>query len=1077
MAKDLRTPTPTPTPTPTADRIDPAPPYAELHCLSNFSFLRGASHPDELVERAIELGYRALAITDECSLAGVVRAHVAARDHAGPAGGFKLLIGSEFNIHADDGTPFCTLVAIARDRDGYGNLSELITLARTRTEKGSYWLTTSDFTALADEHAHLNRLPNCELLLAPRRDAPLDDTLCAAHWLSGVAPGRAWIALQRWQDGRDARLLEGLRTVSRLTGVPLVATGGALMHARDRKMLQDTLTSIRLNTPLEQCGYALEANSERHLRPRARLAHLYPHDTLAATLEVARRCTFSLDELHYEYPDELVPCGATPASHLRTLVEAGARERWPDGVKSEHWRQIEHELGLIAELHYEPYFLTVYDIVAFARSQNILCQGRGSAANSVVCYCLHITEIDPVLNSMLVERFISRARKEPPDIDVDFEHQRREEVIQYIYGKYGRTRAALAATLICYRTRSTLKDVGRALGLEPQSVERISQLHQWWDDPQTLGTKLGEAGFDPGSRVARHLARLSGELRGFPRHLSQHVGGFVIAKDKLSRLVPIENATMKDRSVIEWDKDDLDALKLLKVDVLALGMLSAIRRALEFVAKRRGIPVLRMQDIPREDPQVYEMCCHADTIGVFQIESRAQQSMLPRMQPRTFYDLVIEVAIVRPGPIQGGMVHPYLRRRQNLEPVDYPKEEIKKALERTLGVPIFQEQVMQLAMIAARYSADEADQLRRAMAAWRRRGNLRVHQEDLTRRMLERGYSQEFATRICSQIEGFGDYGFPESHAASFALLVYCSAWIKRHEPAAFLAALLNSQPLGFYSPSQLVQDAKRHGVTVLPPDVTVSDWESTLEQDVAHVAEHDATGPAVRIGMHLIKGFSQQPAERIMAARRRAPFIDVDDLARRANLSRRELEALAAANALESLAGHRRQAWWAAAAQQRVPRLLRDAPIAEAALDLPRAAEGREIVADYASLGLTLKRHPLALLRARLAAMRFKTAAELATFPNGRLARACGLVTMRQRPGTANGTIFVSIEDETGAVNVIVWPSLAERQRKALLGASLLAVYGVWQREGEVMHLVAKRIDDKSEMLGRLALASRDFH
>jgi error-prone DNA polymerase len=1090
--------------------------YAELHCLTNFSFLRGASHPEELAERAIELGYTALAITDECSLAGVVRAYTAIRDRSDKDAAslpLKLLIGSELHVHAVDGTPFCTLVALATDRDGYGNLSELITLARTRTEKGSYWLTTDDFTSLDGDYAHLNCLPGCELLLVPRRDAPLAETQAAASWLARLAPGRGWLALECWQDGRDAALLDGLRTISQASGLPLVAASGALMHVRNRKMLQDTLTAIRLNTSLAQCGYALEVNSERYLRSRTRLAGLYPHDALEATLEVARRCTFSLDELKYAYPEELVPPGETPSTYLRKLVYAGAAERWPEGLKEAHERQIEHELQLVAELRYEPYFLTVQDIVAFARANQILCQGRGSAANSVICYCLHITEVDPVFHGMLVERFISRARNEPPDIDVDFEHQRREDVIQYIYGKYGRSRAALAATVISYRTRSTLKDVGRALGLEAQSIERLSQLHQWWDAPQSATEKLTEAGFDPHSRVTRHLLQLSGELRGFPRHLSQHVGGFVIARDKLSRLVPIENAAMKERSVIQWDKDDLDALGLLKVDVLALGMLSAIRRALEFIAKQRGVPFMRMQDIPREDPAVYEMCCHADTIGVFQIESRAQQSMLPRMRPRVFYDFVIQVAIVRPGPIQGGMVHPYLRRRQGLEPIDYPKDEIRRALARTLGVPIFQEQVMQLAMIAAKYSADEADRLRRAMAAWRRRGNLHQYQQDLTQRMLANGYTAEFAARICAQIEGFGEYGFPESHAASFALLVYFSAWIKRHEPAAFLAGLLNSQPLGFYAPSQLVQDARRHGVEVLPPDVCVSHWESTLqhqgrqlandpfdgasavftwwrprnapnqqrEEDKQRIHQPPGTygsqGPAVRLGLHLIKGFSQKAAERIMAARKRAPFADVADLARRAALSRRELEALAAANALERLAGHRRQAWWAVSAQQPVPRLLRDAPIVEAPLELPRAGEGREIVADYASLGLTLNRHPLALLRSRLAAMRFRTAAELSTYPHGRLARACGLVTVRQRPGTAKGTIFVSIEDETGPINVIVWPALVEQQRKALLGASLLAVYGVWQREGEVMHLVAKRLEDKSILLGRLSAASRDFH
>jgi len=1137
------------------------PAYVELHCASNFSFLKGASHPEELIERAAKLGYSALAITDECSLAGVVRAHVAVRqwqskqaevqaDAARAA--FKLIIGSEIRLTTPAGAPWATLLVLACNRQGYGDLSELITLGRMRAEKGYYRLEPDDLTAPSGAYAHLAGLPDCLLILVPEPAASHADTRAHAEWLAGFAGGRAWLALELWQRGDDARQIARLRAIAAATGLPLLAAGGVLMHLRSRKVLQDTLTAIRLNTPLADCGFALAANAEQHLRSRRRLASLYPADTLAQTLEVAARCQFSLDELRYEYPEEIVPAGQTAASHLRQLVYAGAALRWPDGVDQASSKQIEHELELVADLQYEPYFLTVHDIVEFARRRGILCQGRGSAANSVICYCLHITEIDPVRMSMLVERFISRARNEPPDIDVDFEHQRREEVIQYLYEKYGRHRAALTGALITYHSRSAIRDVGKALGLDPQIVERLAQHHQWWDGQGDLTEQFGAAGLNPDSRVTRHLGQLVRTLRGFPRHLSQHTGGFVIARDKLSRLVPVENAAMAERSVIEWDKDDLDALGLLKVDVLALGMLSAIRRTLELVAKRHDLPGLRMQDIPREDTQTYEMICHADTIGVFQIESRAQQSMLPRLQPRQFYDLVVEVAIVRPGPIQGGMVHPYLRRRQGLERVDYPKEEVKPALERTLGVPIFQEQVMHLAMIAAGFTAEEADALRRAMAAWRRKGNLHIFQAKLVKGMLERGYSDEFAQRICLQIEGFGEYGFPESHAASFALLVYLSSWLKCHEPAAFLAGLLNSQPLGFYSPSQLVQDAKRHGVTVLPPDVTQSDWESSLElsrqagqprqravngfnevpvgvaagaegaraadsafaalrsdlagrpdlethhqanaPDLASsawraalhtwraephkpAASYGLDGPAVRLGLMLVSGFSRLAAERIMAARQRAPFIDVDDLARRAALTRRELQALAAANALETLAGHRRQAWWKVTAQQPVTRLLRDAPVAEADLLLPAASEGREILADYQSLGLTLNRHPLALLRRRLAAKRFKTAAELAAYPNGRLARACGIVTVRQRPGTAGGTIFVTLEDETGVVNVIIWPALVERQRRELLNASLLGVYGVWQREGEVMHLVAKLLVDESALLGALTVASRDFH
>ncbi|RKP57535.1 error-prone DNA polymerase [Pararobbsia silviterrae] len=1097
--------------------------YAELHCLSNYSFLRGASHPHELVERAAQLGYTALALTDECSFAGIVRAHLAAREH-----GIALLIGSELRLVDAAGRSACTLVALATNRNGYGNLSELITCARTRTEKGRYWLECGDLTAPPDAYAHLAGLPDCVLMLVPSPEDSADDVLARARWLAGWAAGRCWLAFEAAQSGDDAMRLQTLRTISTLSGVPLVAAGGVLMHAGARKRLQDTLTAIRLNTPLSACGFALEANAQRHLRPLDQLAELYPPDLLAATQTIAACCRFSLDTLRYEYPDELVPPGKTPAEHLRELVMAGSRVRWPDGLTPKHIEQIEHELTLVAELGYEPYFLTVHEIVAFARDRKILCQGRGSAANSVICFCLGITEIDPVRMSMLVERFISRARKEPPDIDVDFEHQRREEVIQHIYEKYGRHRAALAASLASYRTRSALRDVGKALGFDAQLVERIAQAHQWWDGTAAVPERLAEAGFDPASPLTRHLVELVQALRGFPRHLSQHVGGFVIARDKLSRLVPIENAAMEERNVIQWDKDDIEALGLLKMDVLALGMLSAIRRALELVAVRRGLPEFKPQDIPAEDLDVYEMCSHADTIGVFQIESRAQQGMLPRLRPQTYYDLVVEVAIVRPGPIQGGMVHPYLRRRQGLEPVVYPKEEVKPALERTLGVPVFQEQVMHLSMLAAGFSAEKADALRRAMAAWKRKGHLDQYQDELRQGMLDRGYDPAFAERICKQIEGFGDYGFPESHAASFALLCYQSAWLKRHEPAAFLIALLNSQPLGFYSPSQLVQDARRHGVTVLPPDVTMSDWEARFEypddeqaRERARRAAFAATrhgpapdfdwrpaaptpfpmpmadrlprrsarrywqlarrfgahGPAARLGLNLVKGFSQAAAERIMAARRRAPFENVDDLARRAALSRLELEALAAGDALQALAGHRRQAWWAVTAQQGTTRLLRDAPIDEAPLMLPRAKEGREIIDDYASLGLTLKRHPVALLRTHLAALRFRTAEELTTYPNGRLARACGIVTVRQRPDTASGTIFISIEDETGSVNVIVWPRLIERYRKEVLGAQLLGVFGTWQREGEVVNLVAQRLVDHSALLGELATHSRDFH
>ncbi|HEX3060057.1 MAG TPA: error-prone DNA polymerase, partial [Usitatibacter sp.] len=787
---------------------------------------------------------------------------------------------------------------------------------------------------------------------------------------------------------------------------------------------------------------------------------LHPARHLATTLDVVARCAFSLDEIRYEYPEELVPQGETPTTHLRKLTYEGLARRYPEGAPPVVVQTVEHELKLIQELSYEPFFLTVHDIVAFARSQEILCQGRGSAANSAVCYCLDITEVDPGRMSVLFERFISKERNEPPDIDVDFEHQRREEVIQYIYRKYGRERAAITAVVITYQPRSALRDVGKALGLSLDQVDMLSKSMSWWDNREALRQRLAEGGFDLANRVVRDVIDLTQELVGFPRHLSQHPGGFVIDNRRLSRLVPVENASMPDRTVIQWDKDDLDALGLLKVDVLGLGMLSCIRRALALVGKR-------MQDIPAEDPKVYEMIQRADTIGVFQIESRAQMSMLPRLKPTCFYDLVIEVAIVRPGPIMGGMVHPYLRRRQGKEPVTYASDEVKKVLERTLGVSIFQEQVMQLAVVAAGFTPGEADKLRRAMASWRRRGGIEPFREKLVNGMLERGYEREFAEQIYQQIQGFGEYGFPESHAASFALLVYVSSWLKCHEPAAFACALLNSQPLGFYSVSSITQDARRHGVELLPVDVQVSNVDSSIE----------GPGKALRLGLGLIKGLKVISAERIVSTRNNMLFKSSEDLARRAVLDRGDLSALAAADALASLAGHRREALWETLGVDSPMRL--DMPAVKAA-ELPQLVaptEGDEIVGDYASLGLTLRRHPLALLRGRLKKLRIHTAAEVQESRNGQLINTAGLVTCRQRPATASGVIFVTLEDETGYVNLIVWNDLAERQRKELLGSRLLSVRGEVQREGRVVHVLARRLEDLSVLLGGLSTTSHDFH
>jgi error-prone DNA polymerase len=1033
-------------------------PYAELHCISNFTFLRGASHPEELVARAYELGYAALAITDECSLAGIVRAHVEAKKCSLP-----LIIGSEFRL--DDGL---RLVLLATDRESYGRLSALITRGRRSAVKGSYRLTRAD---LGDG------VSGCLALWIPAHEPDADE----ARWLATRFHGSLWIAAERLLDADDAARCEKLAIIAESIGLPIAAAGDVHMHERERRALQDTLTAIRLKTSVAEAGYALHPNGERHLRPLETLRRVYPAAWLAETLAIAQRCHFSLDSLRYEYPEEIVPTGESTTSYLRRLTEEGFVRRLPIESTPEDKRAkvrelIEHELAIIAEARYEPFFLTVYDIVKFARSKDILCQGRGSAANSVVCYCLGITAVDPSRMEMLFERFISRERNEPPDIDVDFEHQRREEVIQYIYEKYSRDRAALTATVICYRPRSALRDVGKALGLDLAQVDRLAKSMAWWDGGQVISQRVKESGFDPQSPVMRHLFHLVGTVLGFPRHLSQHTGGFVISRGPLSELVPVENAAMPERTVIEWDKDDLDALGLLKVDVLALGMLTAIRRALDLVSARRG-RALAMTDVPAEDPVVYEMIGHGDTVGVFQIESRAQMAMLPRLKPKCYYDLVIEVAIVRPGPIQGGMVHPYLRRRQGLEPVTYPSEAVKGVLERTKGVAIFQEQVMQLAVVAAGFTPGESDRLRRSMAAWKRKGGLEHFEKRLVDGMRERGYEEQFARQIYKQILGFGEYGFPESHAASFALLVYVSSWLKCYEPAAFTCALLNSQPMGFYSPSQLTQDLRRHDGTILAADVCVSEWECTLEYAEEYKTESSPLQPALRLGLCMVKGLSEVAGKKVVAAREAHAFADVDDLARRANLNRHDMEALAAAGALGALSGHRRHAIWDVSGIERMPPLLADSVIDEMPPALIAPSEGENIVADYASLGLTLGRHPLALLRERLQRQHMLTAAELRELPHGRIARVTGLVTGRQRPGTASGVTFVTLEDETGMVNVIVWRDLAERQRKELLRSNLLTVYGTLERAGEVVHLIAGRLRDQGAMLGKLTTRSRDFH
>jgi len=1437
--------------------------YAELHCLSNFTFLRGASRPAELVQRAQELGYEALAITDECSVAGVVRAHMAVQNPDNLRPPLKLIIGSEFTLAC--GLRF---IALAANRRGYARLCALITDGRRSAPKGSYHLTR------ADVQRHLT---DCLLLWLP---GPRPER-AQLQWLRAGFAGSIWIAVELLLTGTDREYLAQLRALGEECAVPLVASGDVHMHVRERRQLQDALTAIRHGVTLAQAGARLYPNGERHLRERSRLARLYPPELMAQTLQIARRCTFSLSELRYEYPRELVPEGETPTTWLRKLVEHGIRFRWPDGATPQARAIIERELALITDLGYEAYFLTVADIVAFANERGILAQGRGSAANSLVCYCLRITAIGQRLDSLLMERFISRERAEPPDIDIDFEHERREEVIQYLYRKYGRERAALAATVISYRGRSALHDLARAFGFTAERARALARVMQWWD-AGVSALHLREAGFDADDPLLHRIIGLAGELIGFPRHLSQHVGGFVIAATQLSDLVPVENATMPERTVVQWNKDDLNDLGLLKVDVLALGMLSALQRCFALVNGWRGTS-WSLGHLPEEDPQVYAMMSRADTIGVFQIESRAQMSMLPRLKPVTFYDLVIEVALVRPGPIQGDMVHPYLRRRDKQELIEYPGPGAQQALERTLGVPIFQEQVMQLAMHAAGFTAGEADNLRRAMGSWERKGDLHRFKDRLAAGLVSNSYPREFAERICRQIEGFGEYGFPEcvvgetrvidadtgrwrtideivsgkvpfqntlacgdnlhlqkrkvvtvmpvgvkpvwrlrtalghtvtataehpfltmtgwrtlgelragdqvaaarsmpvsaskkwprhrilvladliaegnvchpntfyfyttepwhcdefvkqveqfpntkavverhrecfsvrvlriermhpcgavawirtlgiwgctarekyipdevfelqdsdialflarlwegdggfsmtgnasydtasprlgaevqhlllrlgivarlyrrlriyrgrklehfvvtvtggttlqrfwnligqrficksrryrsrklavvsgkgrmsrdivpaevrdiirrerdarkltwtrtspgkvgfrrsvidrlatvlesqeltnlansdvywdkiveiqgcgpqptydlqidgdhnflannlvvhnSHAASFALLVYDSAWLKHYEPAAFTCALLNSQPMGFYAPAQLVQDARRHGVEVRPVSALHSHWDCTLEPAA------DAQ-PALRLGLRLVRSLSKEAVERLVAARSERAFESVADLAQRATLERRDLEALAAAGAFAALSGNRHLAFWEVAGFERALPLGTADPqglqVSEGRPLLTMPSEAQSIVADVAAVGLTLGRHPVALLRSRLAAEGLQCMADLSQMAHGQWARTAGLVLVRQRPGSASGVTFVTLEDETGQVNLVVWKSIGERFRRALVESGLLEVQGTLQREGEVLHLVARRLIDRTALTGRLNLASRDFH
>ena len=1062
--------------------------FAELHCVSNYSFLFGASHPEELIKQAHLLGYEAIALTDQCTYSGLVKAHIAAKTY-----GIKLIVGAEFCVdfsavlEESTGKPGqhnvlkeyeVKIVLLATDRDTYGQLSALITKLRRRSKKGQYTAEPEDFRW---------GLKGCLALWIPSNHHTLRTLKAVGQALKALFP-ELWIALELFRDGHDLDKTAKALTLSMRLNLPLVASNDVHTHVPQRQPLQDVLTAIRLQTTVEQLGQNTFSNAEHTLRPIDELHMLYPPELLAESLEIAKRCNFSMDELRYEYPEDLVPPHLSPQAYLRQLTLAGAAERWPQGVSTNTLALLEKELRLIHELNYEHYFLTVQDIVQFARSQGILCQGRGSAANSAVCYCLHITEVDPDRMHLLFERFISKERNEPPDIDVDFEHERREEVIQYIYKRYGRERAALAATLICYRPRSAIRDVGKVLGLDDDVISLLAKSTAWWDQKDKLSAGLQAAGINPNGLAAEQLVRFVNEILGFPRHLSQHVGGFVISRGTLAQLVPVENAAMAKRTVIQWDKEDLEALGLLKIDILALGMLTAIRKTLTVLNQYRGSS-LDVANIPAEDPRTYEMLQKGDSVGVFQVESRAQMAMLPRLKPQHFYDLVIEVAIVRPGPIQGDMVHPYLRRRQGLEDFTYPSVDVQQVLERTLGVPIFQEQVIELAMVAAGFSAGEADQLRRAMAAWKKRGGLEVFERKLVDGMLARGHDRSFALRLFKQIQGFGEYGFPESHAASFALLVYVSSWLKCHEPAAFYCGLLNSLPMGFYSPAQLIQDAQRHNIEIRPLDVCFSDWAHTLEQPEAGACSQANLQPALRLGLRMVKGLNQDAAAQIMTAREQSPFMHADDLAKRANLDDQSLRFLTRSGALARLSGHRHQAHWDIAGIQKSMPLAKQSlglPNTEMsyakAINMPAPSAKEDLLDDYSYTGLTLGPHPMKLLRHQKSLLHHRTAVELAHYRHGQMVRIAGLVTGRQRPSTASGVVFLTIEDETGNVNVVVWDSVLQKFRSALLQGQLLKIKGVVERESSVIHVVAGHVENATHLLSimeadNLPFKSRDFH
>jgi error-prone DNA polymerase len=1064
--------------------------YAELQATSNFSFLRGASHPGELAEEARALGMAAIGLTDRNTLAGVVRAWAKGREI-----GQRVLTGCRLDF-ADE-TP--SVLCYPTDREAYGRLARLLTLGQRRSRKGECRLTGPDLI----DHGEGQLI----IVVPPRR---LDEAFeSALQGLAGFFAGSAWLAAARGYGARDLVRLARLDDLARRCGAPMIAVNDVLYHAAERAPLQDVVTCIREKCVIGEAGLRLEANAERRLKSPAEMGRLFARwpGAIERTLEVAGRIGFDLTQLKYEYPDEPVPPGKSPIAHLTDLAWQGAAWRYPAGAPEKVRDLLAQELALIEELNYPNYFLTVHDIVKWARGQGILCQGRGSAANSAVCFCLGITAVDPCApkHDVLFARFISKERDEPPDIDVDFEHERRELVMQYIYERYGRERAAICATVIHYRPRSAIRDVGKALGLtEDVTAALAGTVWGGWGDGLP-DEHIRQAGLDPHAPEIRRATDMAIQILGFPRHLSQHVGGFILTKRRLDETVPIGNGAMKDRTFIEWDKDDIDALGLMKVDVLALGMLSAIRKSVDMLAACHGVVIADMADIPAEDPAVYDMLCEADSVGVFQVESRAQMSMLPRLKPREFYDLVIEVAIVRPGPIQGDMVHPYLRRREGAEKVSFPApapehgpaDELAGVLGKTLGVPLFQEQAMRLAIEAARFTPEEANGLRRAMATFRHYGDVGVYGAKFVTGMVARGYDPAFAERCFHQIEGFGSYGFPESHAVSFAKLVYVSAWIKRHWPDVFCAAMLNSQPMGFYQPAQLVRDAREHGVDVGGPDILASDWDCTLE-NLANANEREGgkTLKAVRLGLRQIKGLAEEEARRLVAARA-AGARTLQAIAVGANLSRRSLELIAEADALRSLGLDRRAGLWAvkglapelkAAAQ--APLLAALGPPAESQALLPLMSLPAHVMEDYRTTSLSLKAHPCGFFRPLLDELGAVSAARLKSLKDGSRVAVGGLVLIRQRPGTAKGVVFVTLEDETGSANAVVWGDVFTANRRTVMSAAFLVVHGRMQRAGDVIHVVAERFTDLSARLAdlrdddprRAASAprlarSRDFH